>query len=81
MPEEAGATRHSGSLMGNFPFVAFQTLQAQNKRCVSERMADWFDLRANNPLMEVINAEHWGETATGMENLGEREGGCTAFPL
>lgn len=35
--EEAGARRHYDNLMGNFPFAAFQTLQAQKQTlCVSE---------------------------------------------
>lgn len=41
MSQDAGARRHL-----DFSLVAFQTIQAQNKRCVSVRIVDWFDLRA-----------------------------------
>lgn len=46
MSQDAGARRHSSNLTGNFSFVAFQTLEAQNKRCVYVRKADRLDLRA-----------------------------------
>lgn len=37
-------------VMGNFPLIPFQTLQAQNKCCVSVRMADWFDAGAKQSI-------------------------------
>lgn len=37
-------------VMGNFPLVPFQTLQAQNKCCVSVGMADWFDAGAKQSI-------------------------------
>lgn len=41
--ERAATRRLHTKVIANFPFVSFQTAQAQNKCCASVRMADWFD--------------------------------------
>lgn len=69
--------RRRTKVMGNFPLVPFQTLQAQNKCCVSVRMADWFDVGAKQSINGSYKswALRWNYNVNEKKTKDEGKGG------